>query len=64
MPKNTSMTLGKHFDVFIANQIKEGRFASANEAVRAPLRKLKDNEQKVAKLRHTLEEGERSSTTK
>jgi len=60
MSKNTSMTLGKHFDVFIAHQINEGRFASASEVVRAALRMFEDNEQKIATLRHLLEEGEQS----
>lgn len=62
MPKNTSMTLGDHFDGFIAQQISEGRYASASEVVRAGLRLLEDNEQKVATLRRLLEEGEKSGT--
>ncbi|MFV1874043.1 MAG: type II toxin-antitoxin system ParD family antitoxin [Oleiphilus sp.] len=63
MPKNTSMTLGEHFDGFIANQINEGRFASASEVVRAALRMFEDNERKIAVLRKLLEEGEQSGTT-
>ena len=62
MPKNTSMTLGEHFDGFIAQQIEQGRFASASEVVRAGLRMLEDNEHKVATLRRLLEEGEQSGT--
>ena len=62
MPKNTSMTLGEHFDGFIANQINEGRFASASEVVRAALRMFEDNERKIAVLRQLLEEGEKSGT--
>lgn len=62
MPKNTSMTLGEHFDGFIANQISEGRFASASEVVRAALRMFEDNERKIAVLRKLLEEGEQSGT--
>ena len=60
MPKNTSMTLGDHFDSFIAQQIAEGRYASASEVIRAGLRMLEDNEQKIATLRRLLEEGEKS----
>lgn len=60
MPKNTSITLGEHFDGFIARQIAEGRYASASEVVRAALRLLEDNEQKITTLRRLLEEGERS----
>jgi antitoxin ParD1/3/4 len=62
MPKNTSMTLGEHFDGFIANQINEGRFASASEVVRAALRMFEDNERKIAVIRQLLEEGEKSGT--
>ncbi len=62
MPKNTSMTLGEHFDGFIASQINEGRFASASEVVRAALRMFEDNERKIAVLRKLLEEGEQSGT--
>lgn len=62
MPKNTSMTLGDHFDNFIAQQIAEGRYASASEVVRAGLRMLEDNEYKIATLRRFLEEGENSGT--
>jgi antitoxin ParD1/3/4 len=62
MPKNTSITLGDHFDGFIAQQISEGRFASASEVVRAGLRMLEDNEQKIAVLRQLLKDGENSGT--
>jgi antitoxin ParD1/3/4 len=62
MPKNTSMSLGEHFDEFIAYQISEGRFASASEVVRAALRMFEDNQRKITTLRHLLEEGERSGT--
>jgi len=62
MPKNTSITLGEHFDGFIAQQITEGRYASTSEVVRAALRLLEDNEQKISTLRRLLEEGENSET--
>lgn len=62
MPKNTSITLGDHFDGFIARQVEEGRYASASEVIRAGLRMLEDSEQKLATLRRLLEEGEQSGT--
>ena len=62
MAKNTSITLGEHFDGFIAQQIAEGRYASVSEVVRAALRQLEDTEKKAATLRRLLEEGEKSGT--
>jgi antitoxin ParD1/3/4 len=62
MAKNTSITLGEHFEGFIAQQIAEGRYASASEVVRAALRQFEDMEKKAAILRRLLEEGEKSGT--
>ena len=60
MAKNTSITLGEHFDGFIANQIESGRYGSASEVVRAGLRVLENSEDKLEALRQMLAEGEQS----
>jgi antitoxin ParD1/3/4 len=60
MARNTSITLGEHFDGFISQQVAAGRYASASEVVRAALRLFEDNERKVATLRRMLEDGEKS----
>lgn len=60
MQKNTSVTLGKHLEEFIARQIKDGRFSSASEAIRAGLRLLEEREVKLNALRQALKEGEKS----
>ncbi|NNJ95633.1 MAG: type II toxin-antitoxin system ParD family antitoxin [Gammaproteobacteria bacterium] len=63
MAKNTSITLGNHFDEFIARQLETGRFGSASEVVRAGLRMLEDAETKLETLRNLLDEGEASGLT-
>jgi antitoxin ParD1/3/4 len=60
MAKNTSITLGDHFDGFIAGQVKSGRFGSASEVVRAALRLLENTETRLETLRKALDEGEKS----
>ncbi len=60
MAKNTSITLGEHFDGFITGQVKSGRFGSASEVVRAGLRLLENTETKLETLRHMLNQGEQS----
>lgn len=60
MAKNTSVTLGKHFDQFINQQLNTGRYGSASEVVRAGLRVLEDQETKMLNLRNMLVEGENS----
>ena len=60
MTKNTSVTLGEHFDQFINQQLNSGRYGSASEVIRAGLRALEDQEAKILNLRNMLVEGENS----
>lgn len=60
MGKNTSISIGQHFDSFIQNQIDTGRYASTSEVVRAALRLLEEEEQKLKVLRQALIDGEES----
>jgi antitoxin ParD1/3/4 len=60
MAKNTSISIGEHFEGFITQQIRRGRYGSASEVVRASLRLLEEREQKIEALRQALIEGEES----
>ena len=60
MQKNTSVTLGPHYEKFIAQQMAEGRFGTVSEAIRMGLRLLEERELKLTALRHALAEGEES----
>jgi antitoxin ParD1/3/4 len=60
MAKNTSITLGDHFDGFITSQIQSGRYGSASEVIRSALRLLETQESKLNALRQSLLAGEQS----
>ena len=60
MSKNTSISLGNHFESFILNKIGSGRYHSVSEVIRAGLRLLEQEERKIEALREALETGENS----
>lgn len=64
MAKNTSVSLGDHFEQFIGSQIEGGLYGSASEVVRAGLRLLETSESKLEVLRKALVAGERSVRAK
>lgn len=60
MGRNTSISLGSHFENFINSSIASGKYSSASEVVRSALRLLELEEQKLKELRDALIEGENS----
>ncbi len=62
MNRNTSVSLGSYFDDFIRQKIESGRFKNASEMVRAGLRLLEDEENKLIALKKAINEGIESGT--
>ncbi|MBP8850509.1 MAG: type II toxin-antitoxin system ParD family antitoxin [Breznakibacter sp.] len=60
MGKNTSISLGSHFEEFIHSEVSSGRYSSASEVIRSALRLLESEEKKMNDLRNALIEGENS----
>jgi antitoxin ParD1/3/4 len=60
MARNTSVSLGDHFTAFIDEKVREGRYASASDVIRAGLRLLEEEEAKLARLRAQIDEGDAS----
>lgn len=64
MGKNTSVILGEHFDKFIQNEVKSGRYASASEVLRSGLRLLEIEKNKIEAINKALTIGENSGKPK
>lgn len=57
MGRNTSVSLGDYFEDFVDSKISEGRFRNATEVIRAGLRLLEQEENKIQMLKNAVEEG-------
>lgn len=57
MGRNTSISLGNHFESFIETTVSKGRFSNASEVVRAGLRLLEEEENRILVLRNAIQEG-------
>ena len=64
MGRNTSISLGTHFEDFVGQKVSAGRFKNASEVIRAGLRLLEEEEIKIVILKNALEEGFASGTAK
>ncbi len=60
MGRNTSISLGDHFENFVSIALKSGRYNNASEVIRAALRLLEDQEKSAIVLENALIEGEQS----
>ena len=64
MARNTSVSLGPHFNDFIETQVQIGRYGSASDVVRAGLRLLEEHEARLKALQDALIAGEQSGETR
>lgn len=60
MGKNTSISLGNHFEDFVREEVNSGRYGSVSEVIRSALRLLEREEKKERELVKALEVGEQS----
>lgn len=64
MGRNTSVSLGSYFDTFVESRISEGRYKNASEVIRAGLRLLEEEENRIAVLKAAIQEGINSGVDK
>lgn len=64
MGRNTSVSLGNYFEDFVEAKITEGRYKNASEVIRAGLRLLEEEENKIQILKNAIQEGVNSGIAK
>jgi len=64
MGRNTSVSLGDYFENFVDSRVSEGRFKNASEVIRAGLRLLEEEENKIIVLKNAITEGIESGIAK
>ena len=57
MGRNTSVSLGDHFEAFVDGKVASGSYQNASEVIRAGLRLLEQEDMKITLLRKAIEEG-------
>jgi antitoxin ParD1/3/4 len=60
MARTVTVTLGHHYEEFVKTNIACGRYNNVSEMVRAGLRRLEEDEARLAAIRAALIEGEES----
>ena len=55
--KNTSISLGDYFDQFVSSQVAAGWYKNVSEFIRAGLRLLENEENKVIALKSAIQIG-------
>ena len=60
MARTVTVSLGPHYEEFIKQNIAGGRYNNVSEVIRAALRRLEEDETRLAALRAALIDGEDS----
>ncbi len=60
MGRTVTVTLGPHYEGFVQANIEGGRYNNVSEVIRAGLRRLEEDEMRLAAIRTALIEGEES----
>jgi antitoxin ParD1/3/4 len=64
MGKNTSISLGSHYETFIEKSLAQGRYQNASEIMRAALRLLEEEEKRFTLLSKAIADGVESGIAK
>lgn len=57
MSRTVTASIGSHYEEFIRNSILSGRYNNASEVIREGLRRLEDDESRLAILKAAIDEG-------
>ncbi|MBE8713340.1 type II toxin-antitoxin system ParD family antitoxin [Sphingobacterium hungaricum] len=57
MEHSKDILLGEHFEEFVDSQISEGRYSNMSEVIRAGLRLLEEEENRILDLKSSIQEG-------
>jgi antitoxin ParD1/3/4 len=60
MGKNTSISLGDHYEAFVRRKVESGEFATISEVIRDALRRAEEREKRIAIMQQLVREGEES----
>lgn len=64
MGRNISVSLGDYFENFVDNKISSGRYKNASEVIRAGLRLLEEDENRIQILKSAIKDGLDSGISK
>ena len=64
MGRNTSVSLGDYFENFVDSKVSSGRYKNASEVIRAGLRLLEEDENRIQILESAIKDGLDSGISK